>query len=79
MKILIAEDAPASRMALKTILQKWGHEIVVAGDGNHAWKILQTDSPKLAQARTEVVISDIVMPRMDGVELLWNHLNRPYN
>ena len=25
---------------------------------------------KLAQARTEVVISDIVMPRMDGVELL---------
>lgn len=62
MKILIAEDDPASRMALKTILQKWGHEIVVAGDGNHAWKILQTDSPKLA-------ILDWMMPGIEGVEL----------
>ena len=62
MKILIAEDDPASRIALKTILQKWGHEIVVAEDGNHAWKILQTDSPKLA-------ILDWMMPGIEGVEL----------
>lgn len=62
MKILIAEDDPASRMALKTILQRWGHEIVIAEDGNQAWKILQTDSPKLA-------ILDWMMPGIEGVEL----------
>lgn len=62
MKILIAEDDPASRIVLKTILQKWGHEIVVAQDGNQAWQILQTDNPKL-------VILDWMMPGIEGVEL----------
>ncbi len=62
MKILIAEDDSASRMALKAILQKWGHEIVVAEDGNQAWEILQTDNPKLA-------ILDWMMPGIEGVEL----------
>ncbi len=62
MKILIAEDDPTLRMTLKAILQKWGHEIIVAEDGNQAWKILQTDSPKLA-------IFDWMMPGIEGVEL----------
>ena len=62
MKILIAEDDPTLRMVLKSILQRLGHEIVVAEDGNQAWKILQTDSPKLA-------ILDWMMPGIEGVEL----------
>ncbi len=62
MKILIAEDDPASRITLKTILQKWGHEVLVAEDGNQAWQILQADNPKLA-------ILDRMMPGIEGVEL----------
>jgi two-component system NtrC family sensor kinase len=62
MKILIAEDDLTLRMVLKSILQRWGHEIVVAEDGNQAWKILQADSPKLA-------ILDWMMPGIEGVEL----------
>ncbi len=62
MKILIAEDDPTLQMVLKSILQRLGHEIVVAEDGNQAWKILQTDSPKLA-------ILDWMMPGIEGVEL----------
>ena len=40
MKVLIAEDDSASRMALRAVLQKWDHEVVVAEDGNQAWEPL---------------------------------------
>lgn len=62
MKILVAEDDSASRMTLEAILKKWGHEILVAEDGNRAWNILQADNPKLA-------ILDWMMPGMEGIEL----------
>ena len=62
MKILIAEDDPTSRITLKTILHKWGHEILVAEDGNQAWEILRADNPKLA-------IFDRMMPGIEGAEL----------
>jgi len=62
MKILIAEDDSASRLTLKAILQKWGHEIIIAEDGDQAWELLQTDNPKLA-------ILDWMMPGIEGVEL----------
>ena len=62
MKILIAEDDLTSRITLKTILHKWGHEILVAEDGNQAWQILQADNPKLA-------IFDRMMPGIEGTEL----------
>jgi C4-dicarboxylate-specific signal transduction histidine kinase len=69
MKILIAEDDSASRLTLKAILQKWGHEILVAEDGNQAWEILQTDNPKLA-------ILDWMMPGVEGIELCRRIRNR---
>lgn len=62
MKVLIAEDDSASRMALKTTLQKWGHEVIVAEDGNEAWELLQIENPKLA-------ILDWMMPGIEGIEL----------
>ncbi|MBN1806863.1 MAG: response regulator [Sedimentisphaerales bacterium] len=62
MKILIAEDDSASRLTLKAILQKWGHEVVVAEDGNQAWEAIQTDNPKMA-------ILDWMMPGIEGIEL----------
>ena len=74
MKILIAEDDSASRLTLKAILQRWGHEILVAEDGNQAWQILQTDNPKLA-------IFDWMMPGIEGVELcrrIRERTNRDY-
>ena len=62
MKVLIAEDDSASRMALRAVLQKWDHEVVVAEDGNQAWELLQTENPKLA-------ILDWMMPGIEGIEL----------
>jgi DNA-binding response OmpR family regulator len=62
MKILIAEDDSTSRMTLELILKKWGHQTIVAQEGNQAWEILQEDNPRLA-------ILDWMMPGIEGIEL----------
>jgi len=63
MKILIAEDDFTSRTMLKAVLNKLGHEVVVAVDGAEAWEIMQQpDAPRLA-------ILDWVMPHLDGLEV----------
>ncbi len=62
MKVLIAEDDPVSRRVLEGTLTRWGHEVVVSGDGGEAWKVLQRDDPPL------LAIMDWMMPEMDGLE-----------
>jgi len=63
MKILIVEDDPVSRRLLESFLTEWGHDVKLAVNGSEAWEILQSpDAPNL-------VISDWMMPEMDGLEL----------
>ncbi|MBU0767802.1 MAG: diguanylate cyclase [Proteobacteria bacterium] len=63
MKVLIAEDDPISRRVLEANLLEWGYEVMVASDGGEAWEIIQQpESPNL-------IISDWMMPRMDGLAL----------
>ncbi len=62
-KLLIVDDELGMRQFLTHLLQREGHEVRVASSGNDA----------LAQLRTEpveLIISDIRMPDMDGIELL---------
>jgi two-component system cell cycle response regulator len=61
--VLIAEDDPVLQHMLRTLLTKWGYEVVVAANGDAAWEILQgQDAPRLA-------LLDWLMPGMDGVEI----------
>jgi two-component system cell cycle response regulator len=63
MKILIAEDDPVSRRVLEANLVEWGYDVMIASDGSEAWELLQKPgAPNL-------VISDWMMPHMDGLEL----------
>ena len=62
MKILIAEDEPASRLVLKKAIEKLGHECFAAEEGHQAWALFQS-------REVDVVISDWLMPGMDGIEL----------
>jgi sigma-B regulation protein RsbU (phosphoserine phosphatase) len=62
MKILLAEDSAASRFLLQRAVEELGHECVVAEDGVQAWERYQ-------QEGAEVVISDWIMPGLDGDEL----------
>src|SRR3954451_3131712 len=62
MKILIAEDNRTAALFLRKTLERMGHEIAVAADGIEAWESVQTTPVPL-------LISDWVMPRMNGLEL----------
>ena len=62
-KILIVDDEKSIRDALSDILSEEKYEILTAEDGEVAWTIL--DSEKI-----DLVLCDIKMPKMDGMELL---------
>lgn len=62
MKILIADDDPTSRLLLKAMVSKLGHECVVAEDGSSAWEVL-------ASGGIDVLLTDWMMPGVDGPEL----------
>jgi DNA-binding response OmpR family regulator len=69
-KILIADDEGVSRRLLQSYLQKWGHEVVVAQDGAEAWRLFESgDFP--------IVITDWLMPELDGVDLIRRIRNSP--
>src|SRR5438128_7488844 len=61
-KISIADDDRANREALAALLETAGHYVLVAGDGNQALNLAHEHAP-------ELVISDVLMPLMDGYEL----------
>jgi two-component system response regulator PilR (NtrC family) len=62
-KILVSDDELSMRQFLEILLKKEGHQVVCAGDGQEAWARFQAEP-------FDLVISDIKMPKMDGLELL---------
>jgi phosphoserine phosphatase RsbU/P len=69
-KILVVEDDPISSIILKTVLEKLGYETVVARDGNEAWNEFNKEPVRL-------IVSDWMMPDMDGLELCEKVRARP--
>jgi putative two-component system response regulator len=62
MKILIVDDELVSRKKMDLLVRSLGHETLVASDGLEGWEIWKNE-------RTRMVITDWMMPRMDGLEL----------
>jgi len=62
-KILVAEDDLASGKILRTLLEKWGFQVLTATDGRQAWEVFRGD-PDI-----HIIVSDWMMPDVDGVEL----------
>lgn len=62
-KILVVDDSPVVRQQVRIALGSAGFEVIEAGDGLDAVEQLTRHTPA-------VVICDVNMPRMDGIELL---------
>ncbi|MGN6594070.1 MAG: sigma-54-dependent transcriptional regulator [Terriglobales bacterium] len=61
--ILVVDDEPNERHGLAELLRAWGHEVDSAADGVEALEHLNRSLP-------QAVLTDIRMPRMDGLQLL---------
>ncbi|MCB1530515.1 MAG: response regulator [Rhodospirillales bacterium] len=62
-RILLADDDAAMRSFLTAALERAKHEVLSCEDGLKALEKLKTDAP------FDLLLTDIVMPGMDGVEL----------
>jgi signal transduction histidine kinase/ActR/RegA family two-component response regulator len=60
-RILIVEDNPVNQVLVRTVLKKLGHRATVAGNGRDALRALDDED-------FDLVLMDIQMPEMDGVE-----------
>ncbi len=62
-KILVVDDEQSMTQYLGIVLRKEGFEVITAGNGREALERVKADAP-------DVVITDIKMPGMDGIQLL---------
>ena len=62
-RILVVDDDTMVRVTIRASLLRAGHEVLEAGDGHEAIGVLE-------KAEVDLVVSDIIMPEVDGIGLL---------
>ena len=62
-RVLIVEDEPSARTGLTELVRTWGFAVDSAGDGEEALE-------RVTSFRPSIIITDLVMPRMGGLDLL---------
>src|SRR4051794_3798955 len=68
-KILLVEDNDLVRGILTQVLQDASHEVVCAADGEEATRYLE-------KAQPDIMVTDIIMPKKDGITLISEVKNR---
>ncbi|MES2771574.1 MAG: PAS domain S-box protein [Pseudomonadota bacterium] len=61
LRILLVEDHPINQKLASKLLERWGHSVLLATDGAQALQVLAEES-------CDVVLMDMMMPVMDGLE-----------
>ncbi len=69
-RILVVEDELNLLEGIKTVLEIDGFEVTTAENGKHALQVLHDASSGGADMLPELIVSDIMMPHMDGIDLL---------
>jgi len=62
-KILIAEDDPVTARFVSALLEEHGYHVLVAGDGEDAYRLA-------LEHRPDLIITDLIMPYKDGFMVL---------
>ncbi len=62
-KILVVDDEPAEREGLARLVGQWGYDVETAVSGEEALRLIEANHPA-------VVVTDLVLPEMDGLTLL---------
>jgi DNA-binding NtrC family response regulator len=62
-RILVVDDEPSEREALARLVGQWGYEVETASSAEEALALVETQHPA-------VVLTDLVLPEMDGLTLL---------
>jgi DNA-binding NtrC family response regulator len=62
-RILVVDDEENIRLALSKILTKWNYEVLIAENGEDALNVFN-------KASCDLVITDKMMPGMNGIDLL---------
>ena len=61
--VLVVDDEPDVRFMLCRVFERAGHKVIASGNGDAALQAVKLSRPDL-------VVTDIIMPVMDGVELI---------
>lgn len=62
-KVLLVEDEPTLAMIIRDTLEAQGFEMLTAGDGEEGLRLIGSERP-------HIVVADVMMPRMDGFEMV---------
>jgi twitching motility two-component system response regulator PilH len=61
-RVLIVDDSPTQIFTLKALVEKWGHETLIAENGDQAIEMARKEQP-------DVILMDIIMPGMSGFQV----------
>jgi two-component system, sensor histidine kinase and response regulator len=60
-KVLLVDDEPSNLELAQALVSQEGYQVILASDGEIAWQMVQ-------ESRPDLVMLDIVMPKMNGLE-----------
>jgi twitching motility two-component system response regulator PilH len=60
-KVLIVDDSRVYRYSLRKLVADWGHEVIIAKNGEQALTVAREQKP-------DIILMDIVMPGMNGYQ-----------
>jgi CheY-like chemotaxis protein len=63
LRILVAEDGKVNQKLAIAMLEKWGHQVTIANNGEEA-----VDCWRRAPVTFDLILMDVLMPELDGIE-----------
>ena len=68
--VIVAEDSKPNRAVIVLLFKRLGFKVLECEDGDVAWEIITENNAAPEPKKIVAVFSDIMMPKMDGLELL---------